>query len=133
MRALQLDRLGKGLMASLRKQRAEVCIYRADARLSDGAALDQLLAPLPEANELRPRLQAEFFARAWDPQTQRDYWVVSDGAAVRCLTIGGLTLKQAAAVRVRWDNLRKRITLTEAVLADLVAQETGRSVTLVAP
>lgn len=124
-------------MASLRKQRRsegpDVSIHRVDALLRDDAALGKLLEQVPEANELRPRLAAEFFGRAWDPQTQRDYWVVSDGAHVSCLTICGLTLKQAAAVRVRWDSLRKQPRLTEVVLADLVAAETGGAVTLVRP
>ena len=108
-----------------------VSVLRADALLSDSPALDLLLRPLPEAQELRPRLAAEFFARAWDTELQRDYWVVSDGHRVTCYTVCGLTLKQAAAVRVRWDSLRRRPTLTQALLADVIAAETGGAVTLV--
>jgi len=108
-----------------------VSVLRADALLSDSAALDQLLRPLPEAQELRPRLAADFFARAWDTELQRDYWVVSDGHCVTCYTVCGLTLKQAAAVRVRWDSLRRRPRLTQALLADVIAAETGGAVTLV--
>lgn len=120
-------------MASFRKHAEAhgISVLRADALLSDTAALDELLKPLPEAEELRTRLAAEFFARAWDAQTMRDYWVVSDGHRVTCFTVCGLTLKQAAAVRVRWDALRTRPPLTQALLADVIASETGGLVTLV--
>ncbi|HUL19067.1 MAG TPA: hypothetical protein VLV29_07345 [Steroidobacteraceae bacterium] len=133
MRPSHLNALGKELMASLWKRRPrgeEVSVQRATATLGDTAALDQLLRPLPEAEELRPRLAGQFFARAWDATAKRDYWVSSDGAEVVCFTIEGLTLKQAAAVRVRWDGQRARPELTTELLADLIAREIGRSVTL---
>lgn len=122
------------LMANLWKRRArehEATVQRAEAQLDDSAALDRLLEHLPEAGEVRPRLSAQFFARAWDPEARRDYWVTSDGERVRCYTLSGITLQQAAGVRVRWDALRGRAQLTEELLADLVAKETGGSVTLV--
>jgi len=109
----------------------DVAVLRAEARLDDGDALARLLEPLPEAEDLRPRLVNPFFARAWDARVQRDHWVRSDGVRVTCFTISGVTLAQAAAVRVRWDALRGRTELTEERLADLVAAQTGTSVTLV--
>lgn len=129
----QLNALGKELMASFWKRRnreTEVSVQRASASLEDAPALDRLLAPLPEASELRPRLTGQFFARAWDAAAKRDYWVSSDGALVVCFTIEGLTLKQAAAVRVRWDSQRSRPELTSELLADLIAKQIRRSVTL---
>lgn len=122
------------LLASLwkrRAQRAEAAVHRAEARLDDAGALDRLLKPLPEAEDLRARLAEPFFARAWDAGAQRDHWLASDGACVSCYTLSGLTLAQAAAVRVRWDAMRGRVELTEEVLADLIAKETGGAVTLV--
>ncbi len=125
-------------MAGLWKRRmaheagaSEAMVRRVDARVDDAASLDRLLEPLPEAAELRSRLKGVLFVRAWDAAAQRDYWVESDGVRVTCFTLSGLTLKQAAAVRVRWDALRGRAALTEDVLADLVARETGSPVTLV--
>ncbi|HTW37178.1 MAG TPA: hypothetical protein VMD49_01260 [Steroidobacteraceae bacterium] len=121
-------------MTNLWKRRArepEATVQRAEAQLDDSAALDRLLEHLPEAGEVRPRLSASFFARAWDPEARRDYWVTSDGLCVTCYTLSGITLQQAAGVRVRWDALRGRAALTEELLADLVAKETGSSVTLV--
>jgi hypothetical protein len=124
-------------MASLWKRRAaremnrrDATVRRAEARVDDGASLDRLLRPLPEAQELRPRLASPLFVRAWDPAAQCDYWVESDGARVRCFTLSGISLKEAAAVRVRWDQLRGQAALTEELLADLVAAETGSPVTL---
>jgi hypothetical protein len=120
-------------MASFWKRRArdtEVSVHRAEASLADAKALERLLRPLPAASELRPRLDAQFFARAWDAHEQRDYWVMSDGARVVCFILAGLTLKQAAAVRVRWDARRDQPELTEERLADVIAKEIGASVTI---
>ncbi len=122
------------MLASLWKRRArelEAAVHRADARLDDAAALDRLLKPLPEAEDLRARLSGPFFARAWDADSQRDHWLASDGVQVTCYTMSGLTLPQAAAVRVRWDAMGGRRQLTEDVLADLIARQTGSAVTLV--
>ncbi|MGB6452208.1 MAG: hypothetical protein WBE92_15765 [Steroidobacteraceae bacterium] len=121
------------LLGSLWKRRArqiESAVHRTDARLDDGAALDRLLEPLPESQDLRARLSGPFFARAWDADSQRDHWLASDGLRVTCYTISGLTLRQAAAVRVRWDALGGGTELTENTLADLIARETGSPVTL---
>jgi hypothetical protein len=134
MRSLQREHLGWELMASFWKRRASsasVTVSRAEAHVDDAAALDRLLAPLPEASELRPRLNSPFFARAWHAERSCDYWVASDGRRVTCFTISGLTLQQAAAVRVRWDALRSRTELSEELLANLIADQTGTSVTLV--
>lgn len=124
-------------MASLWKSRAvpsadagTVMVRRIDARVDDPASLDRLLEPLPESDELRKRLRGVLFVRAWDEAAQRDYWVRSDGSRVACFVLSGLTLKQAAAVRVRWDARRGRAALTEELLADLIARETGGPVTL---
>ncbi len=121
-------------MASWLKRRAEqesATVRRIEARVDDPAALERLLAPLPEAEELRARLSRALFVRAWDSQRECDYWVVSDGQRVTCFTVSGLTLKQAAAVRVRWDAKRSLAGLTEDALADVVAEVIGAPVTLV--
>ena len=124
-------------MARLWKSRAArdvgpsaAMVRRIDARVDDPASLDRLLAPLPESGELRSRLREALFVRAWDESAKLDYWVRSDGMRVACFMLSGLTLKQAAAVRVRWDALRGRAALTEDRLADLIARETGGPVTL---
>lgn len=128
---------GMEWMAGLLKSRAvpdtdasAAMVRRIDARVDDPASLDRLLEPLPEAAQLRARLRGVLFVRAWDEGAKRDYWVRSDGLRVACFILSGLTLKQAAAVRVRWDALRGRAALSEELLADLIARETDGPVTL---
>ena len=106
-------------------------VLRADARVDDVPALTRLLESLPEADELRSHLNGDFFARAWDKGANRDYWVNSDGTHAACFTVCGLNLKQAAAVRVRWDALANQLVLSERVLAELISVETGATVQVI--
>jgi hypothetical protein len=108
-----------------------VSVRRLTATLDDPARFGRLLCELPEPEELRPRLAASFFARAWDAGTARDLWIVSDGARVDCYVLAGLKFQQAAAVRVRWDAKRvDTAALSVESLADCVAKVTQGSVTL---
>jgi len=106
----------------------EIRVLRSDARVDDAASLTSLLAALPEADGLREQLVNRFFARAWDKASNRDYWIASDGTQATCYTICGLNLKQAAAVRVRWDAVEGKVPLGERVVAELVSAETGVTV-----
>lgn len=109
---------------------AGASVRRLTASLDDPAKFGRLLAELPGSEELRPRLSASFYARAWDAATSRDLWIVSDGARVDCYVLAGLKLDQAATVRVRWDKRRDTTALTTESLADCVAKVTQGSVTL---
>jgi hypothetical protein len=109
-------------------EREDISVRRSDARVDDADALTHLLAALPEADGLREQLVSRFFARAWDKASSRDYWIASDGMLASCYTLCGLTLKQAAAVRVRWDAVEGQLALGERVLAELVSAETGVTV-----
>lgn len=106
-------------------------VRRLTALVHDPVKFGQLLRELPESEDLRPRLAASFYARAWDAASARDLWIVSDGARVECYVLAGLTFQQAAAVRVRWD-ARKHETQQLSVdsLADCVAKVIDASVTL---
>jgi hypothetical protein len=107
-------------------------VRRLSASLDDPVKLGLLLRELPESEELRPRLAATFYARAWDPATERDLWIVSDGSRVDCYVLAGLKFQQAASVRVRWDvNKREPANLSVDSLADCVAKVIEGSVTLV--
>lgn len=106
----------------------EIRVMRSDARVDDPAALTALLEALPDADGLASQLVARFFARAWDKTASRDYWIASDGTLATCYTLGGLNLKQAAAVRVRWDAIEGQVALGERVIAGLVSAETGVTV-----
>jgi hypothetical protein len=134
LRAPSWDRRGGERMASWWKRRdrdASATVQRLEARLDQPVALEELLEPLPESAELRPRLNAVLFVRAWDAEARRDYWVRSDGNKVVCFALSGLTLQQAAAVRVRWDAKHSAAQLSEEALADVVAKLIGAPVTLV--
>ena len=116
---------------SRRAAAAKVSVRRVTAALDDPAGFGRLLLELPESEELRPRLAAEFYARAWDAATERDLWIVSDGARVDCYVLTGLRFQQAASVRVRWDAKRHEVTqLSVETLADCVAKVTQGAVTL---
>jgi hypothetical protein len=107
-------------------------VRRLSASLDDPVKLGLLLRELPESEELRPRLAATFYARAWDPATERDLWIVSDGSRIDCYVLAGLKFQQAASVRVRWDvNKREPSNLSVESLADCVAKVIEGSVTLV--
>jgi hypothetical protein len=108
-----------------------VSVRKLTAALDDSTRFGRLLRELPESEELRPRLAANFFARAWDAAAERDLWIVSDGARVDCYIIAGLKFQQAASVRVRWDAKRREVgELSVESLADCVAKVTLGSVTL---
>ena len=110
---------------------ASVSVRRLTAAVDDGVKMTQMLRELPESDDLRPRLAAPFFARAWDAAKERDLWIVSDGARVDCYVLAGLTFQQAATVRVRWDAKRREIAaLSLEGLGDIVAKVTDGSVTL---
>jgi predicted NAD/FAD-binding protein len=111
---------------------ASASVRRLTATLDDPVKFGRLLRELPESEELRPRLAANFYARAWDPVTERDLWIVSNGTRVDCYVLSGLKFQQAASVRVRWDvNKREPADLSTETLADCVAKVTEGSVTLV--
>lgn len=103
----------------------EIQVLRSDALVDDAGALATLLKALPDSDGLGLQLLSRFFARAWDKSGSRDYWIASDGTLATCYTICGLNLKQAAAVRVRWDAIEGQVALGERVLAGLVSSETG--------
>jgi hypothetical protein len=110
---------------------ASASVRRLTATLDDPVKFGRLLRELPESEELRPRLAASFYARAWDPATERDLWIVSDGTRVDCYVLTGLKFQQAASVRVRWDaHKREPAELSAETLADCVAKVTEGSVTL---
>jgi hypothetical protein len=108
-----------------------VSVRRLSAQVGDAPRFARLLRELPEPEELRPRLAAKFYARAWDAATERDLWIVSDGMRVDCYVLAGLKFQQAATVRVRWDARHgDPVELSVEALADCVAKVTQSSVTL---
>ncbi len=82
---------------SRRAEPATVAVRKLTAALDDAPRFRRLLRELPESEELAPRLAANFYARAWDAATERDLWIVSDGARVDCYVLTGLKFQQAAS------------------------------------
>ena len=78
-------------------------IASASAKVANEVATDRLLGNVPRAVDLRSRLARPLLAQRWDKETQRSFWVVSDGVGVRCLTVNGLTAKEVAAIGTRLD------------------------------
>jgi hypothetical protein len=76
-----------------------VSVYLTRARLTDKPALAALLVPVPDPQQLRPRLRHKGVAHHWSPAEQIDYWVFSDARSVACLAIHGLDEKEAALSR----------------------------------
>jgi hypothetical protein len=114
-----------------RETPTSVSVHRLTAPVADPVKFGQLLRKLPESEGLRPRLAETFYARAWDAATERDLWIVSDGARVECFVLAGLKLQQAAIVRVRWDAKRlETAELSLEALGDIVAKVVEGSVTL---
>jgi hypothetical protein len=108
-----------------------VSVRRLTAAVDNSPKFAALLRELPESEDLRPRLAATFYARAWDPTAERDLWIVSDGAQVDCYVLAGLKFQQAASVRVRWDAKRREpAELSLEALGDIVAKVIEGSVTL---
>jgi len=108
-----------------------VSVRRLTAAVDNPLKFGELLRELPESEDLRPRLAATFYARAWDAAAERDLWIVSDGAQVDCYVLAGLKFQQAATVRVRWDAKRREpAELSLEALGDIVAKVIEGSVTL---
>ena len=75
-------------------------ISEAAARIDDASALERLLAPIPNSEQIRPLVGSEFFVQGYDQETRRDTWVGSDGSIIVCVTIVDIGVEDAARVRL---------------------------------
>ena len=79
-------------------------ILAAGARLDDPTAMDALIAPLPNGEQLRQKLRQSLLTRtpmrtkAYHEETRTARYVVSDGEHVVCFTVTDVTLEQATAI-----------------------------------
>lgn len=111
-----------------------VSLFTAFARIDDPAALSRLLEPVPDAGSVRQSVTSGTpgFGQVWHDETSRDYWIAWSAETVACFTIAGLTLEQAARVRIRFDELDHSSTGLDArLLAGLMSDELGATVSLV--
>jgi hypothetical protein len=97
------------------------------ARLDDEQDLAQLLESIPYPSSVRAMLAKTFFGRRWDANQPCDTWLASDGKSVVCLKICGVTAKQIAAIRFRFDELKSRdagLQLSRDLISDLAEHVT---------
>jgi hypothetical protein len=80
-------------------------IQLARARLDDSTAMDVLLAPIPNGDQLRQRLLTRTSGRTqgYHEETRTARYVVSDGQLVLCFTVTDLTIEQAATIATKCD------------------------------
>jgi hypothetical protein len=75
-------------------------ISMAMARLADPAAMAQFLSPIPNSDQLAKLLEGRkaVSSRAYDDATWTARFVGSDGDAVKCFTVTGITIDQAEMI-----------------------------------
>lgn len=80
-------------------------IHVAMARLDDSTAMDALVAPIPNGEQLRQSLLTRTSGRrhGYHEETRTARYVVPDGELVLCLTVTDLTLQQAATIAAECD------------------------------
>jgi hypothetical protein len=79
---------------------ADSCILTAYARFDDPSAVNKLLEPIRNADDLRETLKSgqPLRARIWDRETRTARFIVSDGLTVGCYTVTEVTAKEAARI-----------------------------------
>ena len=84
-------------------------IYTAAADVSDSAAMNELIAAIPNGEELRHILGGAQSgrARAYHRETRTGRYVSTDGKHAECYTVTGITLQQAADIATECDGIER--------------------------
>jgi hypothetical protein len=90
------------------------------ADISNTGATARLLAAIPHGGELRNRLAEPLLFQHWDESSQSAFWVTSDGSAVRCVTVTGLTMKEMGEI---WINFYDRLSRARFVISPQLVRE----------
>jgi len=101
-------------------------IFTAIARLDDGAAMAQFLAPIPNSGQLAEVLATSgaVSTRAYDDESRTARFVSSDGAVAMCFTVTDITIDQAEMIAtecdalLEWSNDAFRKAVARALGAD---------------
>jgi hypothetical protein len=82
-------------------------IFTAMARLSDSAAMAELLAPISKSDGLRKMLGPgkTVAAKRYESEAHLCRFVFSDGVTVLCFTVTEITLDEAAAIAAACDEM----------------------------
>ena len=101
-----------------------VLIFKCVVDTKNGAAIDRLIALIPDPAELRPLVRTRFTKTIYDHKTKRDYWIAGDGNRLVCLMITGIGLEEVPQIRAMLEAPDERpLNLQE--IASLAAQVTG--------
>ena len=82
-------------------------VYVASAKLTDASAMIQLLAAIPNGDELRTLLDemGPGHLHAYHEQTRTARYVASDGDIVMCFTVINVRLEQAATIAAECESI----------------------------
>jgi len=80
----------------------------ATGRLDDAAAIDRLLAGMPGAEALRPRLAPgrRDWLEHYDAPSLTARYLVADGVGFTCFVVGGVALADARRIAVQTRGLK---------------------------
>ena len=99
-------------------------IFKCVVDTKNGAAIDRLIALIPDPAELRPLVRTRFTKTIYDHKTKRDYWIAGDGNRLVCLMITGIGLEEVPQIRALLEVADERPLNLEEI-ASLAAQVTG--------
>jgi hypothetical protein len=103
-----------------------VMVLRADAYVTDAAAMATFLKPLPDREAIRKSLVSgqPTLGQIWCKKTRCEFWIACDGKRATCFTVTGLTAAQAGEMRLRYreihDSLPPNAVMTDRGLKTLV-------------
>jgi hypothetical protein len=82
-------------------------IITTTARLDDADDMARFLAPIPNGVQLAKVLEGRtpVSTRAYEDETETARFVESDGKAVVCFAIPGITIDEAEMITVRWEGV----------------------------
>jgi hypothetical protein len=103
------------------------------AHLSNVLAMERLLELVPFGGELRALLIEPLLFQHWDDATERAFWLASDGAEVRCVTITGLGALQMADLWSRFHDgiSRAQFNISPQLVREIIEARMRVSVELV--
>jgi hypothetical protein len=95
-------------------------VASASADISDAGATARLLAGVPHGDELRDRLAEPLLFQHWDEPSQSAFWIASNGAEIRCVTVTGLTMKEMGEI---WINVNDRLSRAHFAISPQLVRE----------
>lgn len=104
-------------------------LYTASANMNDAAAIETLLAPIKNGEQLRKILKPGHTGRTqgYDKGTRTARYLMSDGTMVVCYTVADITLEQAATIAAECDSVTEWNTAVfQAVVERALGVEFGK-------